>query len=65
MQDRHRLPRIDFVARSGYSCCKGLDRISSHSVGVNEVLMDLLTWVRAKTRPEEEQQHVILDGMTL
>ena len=35
MQDRHRLPRIDFVARSVSSCCKGLDRISSHSVGVN------------------------------
>jgi predicted transposase YbfD/YdcC len=32
---------------------------------VNEVLMDLLTRVRAETRREEEQQHVVLDGKTL
>ena len=32
---------------------------------VTQVLMDLLTRVRAKTRVDEEQMHVVLDGKTL
>lgn len=32
---------------------------------VTQLLMDLLTRVRAKTRAEEEQAHVVLDGKTL
>ena len=32
---------------------------------VNQVLMDLLTRVRAQKRPQGEQRHVVLDGKTL
>ena len=35
MQDRQRLPRVDFITQSYYSYCKGLDRIPFQHTSVN------------------------------